>query len=565
MIRNQNFQKLAVKNNLLTEEEARMLSSKYGGDDFSLLLHLLRGGAAQKDFLGKLWGDSLNVAYVDLSKSMFQNIAVQQLKMEYALKNKVMPIYQFGDTLTVAMANPLDKILIRELEGIVLRPVSVVFSFPDDIEDAIVIQYQSSSYLGGILEKISASDLFSRKDKISSEQIQALMGDQFIIEFARGLILLAVKERASDIHIEPLEDLVRIRFRVDGVLHERMKMEQPLLPPLITRYKVLAGMDITERRRPQDGRITVKLASSAVDIRISTLPTIYGEKVVMRVLGKNEMREAPDVYDIGMAKRNVELLVKIVERPNGVFFVTGPTGSGKTTTLYAAIKHLNKPGVNIMTVEDPVEIRLPGINQVQVNHEIDLNFAVVLRSFLRQDPDVILVGEIRDTETARIAAQAALTGHLVLTTLHTNSSLQALTRLIDIGIEPFLLAPSIIGTMAQRLVRKLCDNCKEKYRLSADEMDKLFIHDGREVFVYSARGCEQCNNTGFIGRVAIHEIFMINDEVRHLIAQNATSRELTRAAVKSGFKSMRYDGIKKALRGLTTIGEVERVTVAEEE
>lgn len=565
MMRNLNFQQLAVKNDLLTEEEARVLSSKYGGDDFSLLLHLLRGGAAKKDILGKLWGDSQNVAYVDLAKSMFQNIAVQQLKMEYALKSKVIPIYQFGDALTIAMANPADKGIIRELESIVLRPVSVVFSFPDDIEDAIMVQYQSSSSLDSLLEKIATSGLFRDKDKISPEQIQALAGEQFIIEFARGLILLAVKERTSDIHIEPLEDLVRIRFRVDGVLHERLKLDRSLLPPLITRYKVLAGMDITERRRPQDGRITIKMASSAVDLRISTLPTIYGEKVVMRVLGKNEMREAPDVYDIGMSKKNIELLVKLVERPNGVFFVTGPTGSGKTTTLYAAIKHLNKPGVNIMTVEDPVEIRLAGINQVQVNHEIDLNFAAVLRSFLRQDPDVILVGEIRDEETARIAAQAALTGHLVLTTMHTNSSLQAVTRLIDIGIEPFLLAPSIVGTMAQRLVRKLCDNCKEKYRLSADEMDRLFIHDGREVFFYAARGCEQCNNTGFIGRVAIHEVFVINDEIRHLIARNATSRELAQAAVKSGFKPMRYDGIKKALRGLTTMGEVERVTVVKEE
>ncbi|PKN75045.1 MAG: type II/IV secretion system protein [Deltaproteobacteria bacterium HGW-Deltaproteobacteria-10] len=566
MIRNPDFQKLVVKNNLLTDEDVRRLSAKYAGDDFALLLHLLRGSVASKDFLGKLWGDSLNFAYVDLTKSMFQALAVQQLTMEYAIKNKVIPIYQFGDYVTIATANPTQEALVRDLESVLLKSVSLVFSFPQDIEDAIMVQYQSSTALGGLLDKISSHSLFKGTSKIRSEQIQALAGDQYIIQFAQGLVLLAVKERASDIHIEPAEDMVRIRFRIDGVLHERMKLDNALLPPLLTRYKVLAGLDITERRRPQDGRITIKLTNSAIDIRLSTVLIMYGEKIVMRILGQNEMREAPDVYDIGMSKRNIAMLIRLTEHPNGVFFVTGPTGSGKTTTLYAAIKHLNTPGINIMTVEDPVEIRLAGVNQVQVNPEIDLNFAAVLRSFLRQDPDVILVGEIRDAETARIAAQAALTGHLVLTTMHTNNSLQAVTRLIDIGIEPFLLAPSIIGTMAQRLVRKLCDNCKEKYVLSPEEMDRLFIYEGQpEVCCYQAKGCEQCSNTGFIGRVAIHEIFTITEEIRHLISTNATSIAIMDAAIKSGFKPMRYDGIKKVLRGLTTIGEIDRVTLVEAE
>jgi len=566
MIKSQNFQKLVVEHKLLTDADVRNLSAKYGGDDFAILMHLMRGTAAHKDVLGKLWGDSINFAYVDLKKSIFQNIAVQTLPHDFAIKNMVIPIYQFGNYITVASANPTDESLVRELESILLRSVSMVFSFPEDIEDAIMVQYQSNTALGGLLEKLASSALIKATSKISTEQIQMLAGDQYIIEFAQGLILLAVKERASDIHIEPAEDMVRIRFRIDGVLHERLKLDRKLLPPLITRYKVQAGLDITERRRPQDGRITIKLANSAVDIRLSTIPIIYGEKIVMRILGQNEMREAPDVYDIGLAKKNIDMLIRLTEHPNGVFFVTGPTGSGKTTTLYAAIKHINQPGINIMTVEDPVEIRLTGVNQVQVNHEIGLDFAAVLRSFLRQDPDVILVGEIRDAETARIAAQAALTGHLVLTTMHTNNSLQAVTRLIDIGIEPFLLAPSIIGTMAQRLVRKLCDNCKEKYRLSREEMDNLFIHDGsKEIYFYQAKGCEQCNNTGFTGRVAIHEIFMINEDVRRLIASNATSIEIMETALKSGFKSMRYDGIKKALRGLTTIQEVDRVTLAEVE
>ena len=562
MIRNVNFQKLAVDHQLISEVDIARLSGKYGDDAFAVLMHLVRGAVATRNFLGKLWGDSIGVAYVDLKKSIFQNPAVQQLSQEDALKLKVIPIYQLGASITIASADPTDESLLAELQRILLKPVSLVFSFPDDIEDAIMIQYQSGSVLGGLMEKIASNSLFKATGTINAEQLKGLAGDQAIIQFAQALVLLAVKERSSDIHIEPAEDVVRVRFRIDGVLHERLKLETELLPPLITRYKVMSGLDITERRRPQDGRITVKLAHGSIDIRFSSIPIIYGQKIVMRILGQTEMREAPDVYDIGLSKKHLDTMIRIIENPNGVFYVTGPTGSGKTTTLYAAIKHINVPGINIMTVEDPVEIRLPGINQVQINHEIDLDFAAVLRSFLRQDPDVILVGEIRDAETARICAQAALTGHLVLTTLHTNNALQAITRLIDIGLEPFLVAPSIIGTMAQRLVRKLCDNCKEIYQVPQEEMDRLFIHDGKkEIHFYRAKGCAQCSDTGFSGRIGIHEIFIVSEEVRHLIATNANALDIMDAAIRSGFKPMRYDGIKKVIRGLTTIEEVDRVTI----
>jgi type IV pilus assembly protein PilB len=564
MIRNENFLSLTVEKKLLTQEDTRKLSAKYEGDAFAVLMHLVRGAVAKKDYLGQLWGDSLNVSYINLSKSIIQSQALQLLPEDFARSNKVMPVYQFGEALTVASANPTDKNLTKEIEKTIMKPVSMMFAFTEDIEDAIAIHYQSSTGLGALIQQIASSSLFKATSKISPEQLKKLSGDQSIIQLTQGTMLLAVKERASDIHIEPEEDAVRIRFRIDGVLHERMKIDSALLAPIITRYKVLANMDITEKRRPQDGRITLKLTNSSIDMRFSSVPTIYGEKIVLRILGQAEMREAPDIYDIGLAKSNLTVLERIIGNPNGVFFVTGPTGSGKTTTLYAAIKHINKPGINIMTIEDPVEIRLPGVNQVQINPDIDFGFAPALRAFLRQDPDVILVGEIRDVETAKMASQAALTGHLVLATMHTNNALQAVTRLVEIGIEPFLVAPSIIGTMAQRLVRRLCDNCKEKYRLDQKIMDNLFIHDGsQEVYFYRAKGCDDCHNLGYSGRIAIHEVFLITEEVRHLISHDSSILDIQETASKSGFKNMRYDGIKKVLRGLTTIDEIDRATLAE--
>ncbi len=550
MIKNVDFLRMAVTARLLSEEDARKLSVRYGGNDFAVLMHLVNGRAARKEVLGKLWGDSLGLAYVDLTKTIFQSVLTQLLPVEFARKHIAIPVYQFGDTITLAAVNPTNRQTIKEAEALLGKPVSTVFSFAEDIEDAIAVQYQSSTALGSILEKIATNTLFTSSSKIDNEQLQQFAGDQSIIQFTRGVILLAVKERASDIHIEPAEDLVRIRFRIDGVLQERLKLDLALLPPLISRLKVMASLDITERRRPQDGRLSLPPTNRAIDIRLSSLPTIYGEKIVMRILGMADLKEIPDLKSLYFSRRNLDTMLRLVERPNGVFFVTGPTGSGKTTTLYAAINQINKPGINIMTIEDPVEIRLPGINQVQVSHEIHFDFAAALRAFLRQDPDVILVGEIRDVETAKIAAQAALTGHLVFATMHTNNALHAITRLVDIGIEPFLVAPSLIGAMAQRLVRRLCPLCRERYRVPQELVDRLFLHDGQAVFFYRAQGCPECNGTGYSGRIGIHEIFVVTDEIRTLVARGAPMLEIQAAALRSGFKPMRYDGLKKVLRGL---------------
>lgn len=558
---NKRFMELLVINKVLTVDDARKLFDKYKEDTYAVLDYLVKGGVGKKDMLGKLWGDSIGVSYVDLDKTLIQGDSVRKLPEKFARANKIIPLYQFGESITVATPDPLALLVIQEASRLAGVHISPVFSYREDIDDAIEIHYQSDNVLNDFVNRIAENALFKGTSKITDDQIRKISGDQGVVELVRGMLLLAVKERASDIHLEPGEDFVRVRFRIDGVLHERLKIEHILLLPLVSRLKILANMDIVEKRRPQDGRISLPLTNRSIDYRLSTVPTIYGEKVVLRVLGQIKTRETPDIAELNFSSVNLLHLRKVVESPNGVFFVTGPTGSGKTTTLYAVLKHLNKPGINIMTIEDPVEYRLAGINQIQVNHSIDLDFASALRSFLRQDPDVILVGEIRDAETAKIASQAALTGHLVLTTMHTNNALQAVTRLVEIGVEPFLVAPSIIGIMAQRLVRKICDHCKEKYALTSEQIEELFVWDGkREVSLYRGRGCEACGHTGFSGRIAIHELFIINDVIRKMIAKDASIIDIQEEARKSGFKTMHYDGIKKVLRGITTIEEVNRVT-----
>lgn len=562
MIRNPKFLNMLVEKSILTTEDSIKLVDKYQGDAFEVLLHLYRGGAAKKFVFGKLWGDSIGISYVDLEKTLFQSQVVLQLPESFARKNLIIPIYKIQDVVTVATAYPKKADVLERAEELFQCPVSPVFSFPDEIIDAIDIQYQSGDSISQLLTKIADNEMFKGTSKITSEQLEKLAGDKSIIEFSRSILLLAVKERASDIHIDPQEEMAFIRFRIDGVLHDRLKLDAALFKPLLSRLKVTASLDITERRKPQDGRISVSLTNKSIDFRVSTIPTIYGEKMVLRALGQILKDNVPDLSELDLLKSNYDTIQRIINAPNGVFFVTGPTGSGKSTTLFSVLQSLNKPDINIMTAEDPVEYRLPRINQVQVNPAIGFDFANALRSFLRQDPDVILIGEIRDLETAKIASQAALTGHLVVTTMHTNSALQAVTRLVEIGVEPFLVAPSIIGVMGQRLVRRICNSCKEKYKLSNDQIEKYFIWDGRtEVFFYRGRGCPDCNNTGYAGRLAIHEIFLLTDSIRTMIAKEASILDIESIAKKSGFKTMRYDGMKKVLMGLTTIDELERVTV----
>lgn len=552
-----------VSDGILTAEDLSRLAAKLGDTGANLREHLLEGGILPRNDLGKRWGDSVGFAYVDLEKTLFQKEALSQLSAENAIKFNAVPLYMLGSTITVATDRPEDNDRIQALRLASGKLVSPVFSFPGEIKDAISIYYQSKDSLEGFISRIFDNALFKGTSKITQEQLEKIAGDKAMIELANGLILLGVKERASDIHIEPREDLVHIRFRIDGMLQERLKLDSTLISPLVSRYKVMANLDITERRRPQDGRISLKLASKSVDIRLSTVPAIYGEKIVMRILGQVMARDVPELEDHLFSKSTIECINRIIHSPNGVFFVTGPTGSGKTTTLFSILKRLNRPEINIMTIEDPVEYRIAGLNQIQVNHDINLDFAAALRAFLRQDPDVILIGEIRDLETAKIASQAALTGHLVLATLHTNNALQAVTRLIEIGVEPFLVAPSIIGVMAQRLVRKICEKCKTPYKVSREQAEKYFIiRDDSEVVFYKGSGCEDCNHTGYSGRIGVHEIFLISEDVRAMVASGVSILDIQNRARELGFREMRYDAMKKVLRGLTTIDELERVAAS---
>lgn len=565
IIRNPEFFKLLISQGLLSETDSQNLLRKFNGNHIAALVYLVQGSVTKKEKLCKLWADSLGFAYVDPEKSLIQYAAVQKLPEKFAKKFNVIPLYQFGDAITLATADPGNRAMLSQVEGAAKVPASPVFSLPDDIEDAIEIYYQSTSDLSSFINRITDSG-FEGRSKITAEQIKKFAGDQAVQEFTRGLLLMAVKEKASDIHIEPWEDVIRVRFRIDGVLLEKLKLDFDLHQPLVSRLKILAEKDITEKRRPQDGRIKLQLPNKTMDFRFSSVPTIYGEKVVLRILGGMTAKSVPDLSDLNFSKNLYRNMISILKSPNGVFFVTGPTGSGKTTTLYAALKFINKNDVNIMTIEDPVEYRLEGLNQLQVNNEIDFNFASALRAFLRQDPDIILIGEIRDKETAKIATQAALTGHMVMATMHTNNAMQAVTRLIEIGVEPFLVAPSIIGVLSQRLVRKICGQCKARYALTPAEIERFFTWDEKqEVFFYKGQGCEQCQHTGYSGRIAIHELFTLDDTLRSMISREASTEEIKEYMKKSNFEDIRYDGMKKVLRGLTTIEELDRVALAEGE
>ncbi|MCB9480912.1 MAG: type II/IV secretion system protein [Desulfobacteraceae bacterium] len=559
-MRNDKFLDLVVEKGLMTREDRAQLLEKTDNDHFKLLLFLKNGGVAPKNFLGRLWGDSIGFAYVDLLKTIFQPEAVKMLPMDYALKYNVIPVYKLGSALTIVTSTPGDIDLIKKLSIVSGVDVSPVFSFPEDIEDAVKIQYQSKETIEELINKISQNSLFKGISKITEEQLKKISGDKAVINFTDAVILLGVKENATDIHIDPLEDVIKVRFRIDGVLQTRLKLDQGLLYPFVSRLKIMADLDITERRRPQDGRINLKLKNRNIDIRFASIPSVHGEKITLRLLGQLAVRDVPGLEDLSFSWSTYKKIEKICSVPNGIFLVTGPTGSGKTTTLFSILKRINNEGVNILTVEDPVEYMVEGVSQVQVNPLINLDFAAALRSFLRQDPDVILVGEIRDSETAKIASQAALTGHLVLATLHSNNSFLASVRLVDMGVQRFIVSPAITGVMSQRLVRRICEKCKIKYRLTDIEADEYFIRENNEeVNFFRGKGCAACNFTGYSGRIAIHEILLFTNEIRDIISSGGSVVEIEKSALKNGFKDMFHDGIKKVLRGLTTIEELERV------
>jgi type II secretory ATPase GspE/PulE/Tfp pilus assembly ATPase PilB-like protein len=532
----------------------------HGAGTLAHLQAIIDGHILSKDEACRLWANSIGIAYVDVLASAITDEAVEKIPLAVARKVKAIGLYIIDGVLTVALGSPEDKDLVRRIEQIVQLPVSPVFCLPCEIEDAIAIQYSTEKTLSDSLTDLEHDSLFNRAETKDSS-FELVAESESLVKVLDEMIYFALRERATDIHIEPQEIQSRIRFRVDGMMREVLTFSRKLHRAIVARLKVMCSLNIAETRFPQDGRFSLTIGTNKANFRFSCLPSVHGEKIVIRVLASSGKKSMMTLDKMLISQPILTPLKRLVQNPNGIIFVTGPTGSGKTTTLYAALNEINDASINISTIEDPVEIQLPGITQSQVNSNIDLKFATVLRSLLRQDPDVILIGEIRDLETAKIATEAALTGHLVFATLHTNTAAQAIIRLMEIGVEPYMVAPSVVGVLAQRLAARICERCKEAYYPGRDVLLKYFEEEGlTEVPFYRGRGCAHCRGTGYKGRIAFHELVLITEEIRQLISEGKSAQEITRAATRVGYRPLRYDGLRKVLLGLTTIDEIEQNT-----
>jgi general secretion pathway protein E len=491
---------------------------------------------------------------------------VKKVPINFAKQARVLPVGLQGEAVRVAVADPLDVAAQDSLSMLLGTPVSPEVASPQVVVDAINAAYErAEDEHEKLMEDLETEDLESVAHELE-EPTDLLDADDEapIIRLVNSLMFRAVKERASDIHINPEEKDISVRYRIDGVLREVIRPPKRFQASIASRIKIMGGLNIAEKRLPQDGRIRIKIAGKDVDIRLSTVPTAHGERIVMRLLDKSNV--LLDLSELGFEDWQLEIMDGLVTRSHGIVLVTGPTGSGKTTTLYGALAKINSPDLNILTIEDPVEIPLRGVGQVQVNPKIELTFANGLRSFLRQDPDVIMVGEIRDLETAEIAIQASLTGHLVLSTVHTNDAAGAITRLVDMGVQPFLVASSLVGILAQRLVRVLCPECRRPYVPTREERDQVGLADdiwaqaGSPAAIYKAQGCPACQHTGYQGRTGIYELMLVDDDIRQLILKNVDSSTIKRAAVARGMLSLMQHGAFKVARGITTAAEVLSVT-----
>jgi len=488
----------------------------------------------------------------------------------FAKQHRLLPISGNPEqgTVCVVAADPLDTAPIDDLR-LLFDGAEILLEIANEevILDAINGVFDRGVTTTDQLAEEATDDLDQLAHQISGEPQDLLEAtdDAPIIRLVNSMLQHAVKERASDIHIEPFEREIRVRFRIDDVLYEPMKpLPRSLQASIASRIKIMGSLDIAEKRMPQDGRIRLKIAGRDYDVRLSTIPVHYGERLVLRLLP--DTQELVNLEKIGFSETQLEVLARIMKRPNGIFLVTGPTGSGKTTTLHAALASINHTDKNIITIEDPVEIQQPGVGQIEVNSKIGLTFAAGLRSILRQDPNVVLVGEIRDKETADIAIQASLTGHLVLSTLHTNDAPSAITRLVDMGIEPFLVGSSLVAVLAQRLVRVLCSRCREAYQAPEHELQELGIRrSDKPITIYRSVGCSICNQTGYRGRIGIFEMMLIDDQLRGMVSRDIDSKTMKKAAVTKGMGTLRQDGARKVLRGVTSVAEVMRATEEEHE
>jgi len=517
----------------------------------------------KKDEMMLALADEIGEKYVNLDDVNIDPTIVVLIPEEMARRHQLIAIDKDEKELTVAMANPLDVFAHDELKIRLGYDVKTVLSYGEDIDKALDEVFGVTDEWDQVIGKIENMQVtVLKEEEKEAADLSAITESEEapIIALVNLVILRAVKEKASDIHIEPFgEDTLKVRYRIDGILHDVMSLPRNLQLAVISRIKIMSDLDIAERRLPQDGRIQVNVGGRNINIRVSILPAVTGESAVLRILDPSSI--LLDLDSLGFSPDILPDFLSLIKKPNGIILVTGPTGSGKSTTLYTTLNLLNSTEKKIMTIEDPVEYRLKGITQVQAKPKIGLTFAAGLRSFLRQDPDIMLVGEIRDKETAEIAVQAALTGHIVLSTLHTNDAPSSVIRLIDMGIEPFLISSSVIGVIAQRLVRRICSKCKKEIKITPD-IEKILDEyeiSGNEITLYKGEGCPYCKDTGYKGRIAIFELMVITENIRDLINKNVTTGKLREAAIKEGMCQLREDGIKKVCEGLTTIDEVLRV------
>ena len=550
---------LLIKQDVLTEENLKKALELQKGTGKKIGEVLVEKGFITEEMIARALQTQLGLKVIQLTgitipKEVRNLVSVNLLKKYQCIPFELDPYN--ANILHLAMADPMDMAAIDDISIVTNLQVEPYIATPRDILTAI-------DRCHGASETMDAARRFTRE----REQLrgnaedtieEADVSDAPIVQLVRSLIEQAVRQRASDIHIEALESKVRVRYRIDGALYEKMVYDNSLLPAISTRIKIMGGMDISEKRKPQDGRMSVMVDRREYDIRISSIPTVHGEKIVMRISSKLNLTR--DIKELGLNLDEMSMLQHMLAKPYGILFVTGPTGSGKSTTLYTALSALNKEQVNIVTVEDPVEADIEGINQIQVNNKVELTFASALRSILRQDPDIIMIGEIRDQETASIAVQASITGHLVVSTLHTNSSASTITRLEDMGIEPYLIADSVIGVIAQRLVRRLCPFCKKPKQATRDEKEFMGLKEEENVTIYEPCGCSKCDNTGFKGRIGVYEIMQITPKLKTIISKREGADILKEEALKEGMHTLRMSATDYVLDGTTSFSEMVKVS-----
>ncbi|MEZ5169796.1 MAG: ATPase, T2SS/T4P/T4SS family [Acidimicrobiia bacterium] len=555
-----NLGTLLLEQGLVTKAELDAALSQQPVTDKPLGRILIENGAISELDLMATLAQQVGLDFVDLNDYSIDASVVGRIPEALARRYQALPVRfdNENDELVVAMSDPSNVFAMDDIRAITGAAIRTVVATSGQISDAIERFYRLDTDVETMAQQ--ASDEFAEGEELAD--VTAVVDDAPIVKFVNLLITQAVHDRASDIHVEPGENDIRIRFRVDGVLHEVMRSPKSIQAGVTSRLKIMAELNISERRVPQDGRISVNVGEQAIDLRLATLPTVYGEKIVMRILDKTQALLS--LADLGFLPEPKERYERAVARPNGTILVTGPTGSGKSTTLYATLNQLNVPDRNLITVEDPVEYRLPGINQINVNPKAGLTFASALRSILRSDPDVLLVGEIRDSETATIAAEASITGHMVLSTLHTNDASSTPMRLVEMGVEPFLVVSAIDCVLAQRLARRLCDHCREEYQPTEPELveagwptESLSGHDWPTL--YRPVGCESCSRTGYRGRFALFEVLLFDEEIERMVIERRTSDDIKKIAMMHGMLTLRDDGLRKVALGHTSLEEVFRV------